>query len=68
MAFRLALNRPEQNPRLKLKPGLDAGMSQRFTAATLWKEIGNGRIRVQGTSPSQSRQINEPSSRNPTKR
>lgn len=46
MAFRLALNPPELNPRLKVKPS-ETGQAQRLTAATLWMEIGNGRLRIQ---------------------
>jgi len=64
MAFRLALNPPELNPRLKLQPESEEGLVRHFTAATLWKEIGNSRIREQGQLNRHSNQANEAHSNN----
>ena len=45
-AFRLALNPPGLNPRLKRQPESEESLDRHFTAPMLWKEIGNGRLRV----------------------
>ncbi len=45
MAFSLVLDPPELNSRLKIKPPHSSGQIQHRTTATLWKEIGNGRLR-----------------------
>ena len=68
MAFRLPLNPPELNPRLKFHPPFDAGLDQHFTSPTLWKEIGNGRVHIRSHSPGINGQTRDPHSNNRTKR
>jgi hypothetical protein len=64
MAFRFALNPPALNPRLKRRPETEESLDQHFTAPTLWKEIGNGRLRVEGLSIRSSSQANATNSIN----
>jgi hypothetical protein len=64
MAFHLALNPPELNPRLKRQPASEEGLYPRYTVSTLWKEIGNSRLRVQNHSIHSSSQANEANSNN----
>jgi len=45
MAFSLILEPPELNSRLKVKPPRSSGQVRHPTAPTLWKEIGNARLR-----------------------
>jgi len=62
MAFRLVLNPPALNPRLKHQPESEESLDRHFTAPTLWKEIGNGRLRVKGHLIRSSSQANEANS------
>ena len=64
MAFRLPLNPPALNPRLKRQPESEESLHRHFTAPTLWKEIGNGRLRVKDHSIRSNRQANEANSNN----
>lgn len=64
MAFGLRLNPPALNPRLKRQPESEEGLNPHFTVSTLWKEIGNSRLRVQNHSIRSCRQADEASSNN----
>ena len=64
MVFRLALNPPALNPRLKRQPESEESPDRTFTTPTLWKEIGNGRLRVKDHSIRLNRRANEANSNN----